>query len=362
VRGGPGRSEAQKRLTIAGRKPLPVLPVGRFSAIVKPEDCELVKNTLLVLACAATSSVLISAPPVMTNYTIQAMISGGVSVPVIIRAIKTATKVDLYMNDRECTRLKDAGASIAEVNRIVQAIHDREYNGVDLYPAEESLVSTAIAAPVAQPVAVAIRAPVAVTQPVAVPVVAAAVMPPAVPVAELAPVIAPPLAVVPVSAPGPSPSAVVRMTLEDSTPVKLRLSKSLSSADVSTDDTIDFEVLEEVKIGEQVVIPKGSVAWGTVTDAEKKRRMGRAGKLDVTLDSVRLSNGQKAALRGVKNLTGNSKTGSMVSAIVVTSLVLWPAAPLFLLIHGKDVTIPKGTAIPAYIDGNVTLDSAKFVN
>jgi len=328
----------------------------------------LVKNTLLVLACAATSSVLISAPPVMTNYTIQAMISGGVPVPVIVRAIKTATKVDLYMNDRECTRLKDAGASYAEVNRIVQAIHDREYNGVDLYPAEESLVSTAIAAPVAQPVAVAITVPVAVTQPVAVPrpvalpVAAAAVMPPGVPVAELAPVVVPPLAVAPVSAPGPFTPAVVRMTLEDSTPVKLRLSKSLSSADVSTDDTIDFEVLEEVKIGEQVVIPKGSVAWGTVTDAEKKRRMGRAGKLDVTIDSVRLSNGQKAALRGVKNLSGNSKTGSMVAAIVVTSLVLWPAAPLFLLIHGKDVTIPKGTAITAYIDGNVTLDSAKFAN
>ncbi len=46
--------------------------------------------------------------------------------------------------------------------------------------------------------------------------------------------------------------------------------------------------------------------------------------------------------------------------MVATSLIVWPAAPVFLLMHGKDVTIPKGTEVTAYISGDVKLDPAKF--
>jgi hypothetical protein len=46
----------------------------------------------------------------------------------------------------------------------------------------------------------------------------------------------------------------------------------------------------------------------------------------------------------------------MTAGIVVTSLVVWPAAPFFLLMHGKDFTIPKDTEITAYVNGDMTLD------
>ncbi len=148
--------------------------------------------------------------------------------------------------------------------------------------------------------------------------------------------------------------------LEDATPVKLRLQRTLSSADAQVDERIDFDVLEEVRVGDLVVIPKGSVGWGTVTDAQPKRRMGKGGKLDVNIDSVRLADGEKAALRGVKDVKGGGHAGAMTAGIVVTSLVVWPAAPFFLFMHGKDITIPRGTEITAYINGDMNLDPAKF--
>jgi hypothetical protein len=40
--------------------------------------------------------------------------------------------------------------------------------------------------------------------------------------------------------------------------------------------------------------------------------------------------------------------------------VFFPAAPLFLFMHGKDITIPKGTEITAYINGDTRLEEAKF--
>ena len=171
---------------------------------------------------------------------------------------------------------------------------------------------------------------------------------------------------------GPAPSGQSQSTnapangtskgfvLEDGTAVTLRLGRSLSSADAHAGDRVDFEVAVEISIDRIVVIPKDSPASGTVIEAHKKRRMGRAGKLDVTIDSVQLVDGEKVTLRAVKESQGGSHAGIMAGGMVATSLIVWPAAPVFLLMHGKDVTIPKDTEVTAYISGDVKLDAAKF--
>jgi hypothetical protein len=149
--------------------------------------------------------------------------------------------------------------------------------------------------------------------------------------------------------------------LEDGTPVKLRTNRTVSSADAHVNDTLDFEVLEEVKVHDVIVIPRGGIAWGTITEAQPKRRMGREGKLNINIDDVKLTSGEKIPLRAVKEARGGGHQGAMTGAIVATAIVFFPAAPLFLLMHGKDITIPKGTDITAYINGDVPLDAAKFV-
>ena len=148
--------------------------------------------------------------------------------------------------------------------------------------------------------------------------------------------------------------------LEDATPVRLRITRTISSSDAQVNDTVDFEVLEEVKVHDVIVIPRGGTAWGTVTEAQPKRRMGRAGKLNINIDNVRLTSGEKVALRAVKDVKGGGHQGAITGAIVATSIVFFPAAPLFLLVHGKDITIPKGTEIAAYTNGDIPLDAKKF--
>jgi hypothetical protein len=80
-----------------------------------------------------------------------------------------------------------------------------------------------------------------------------------------------------------------------------------------------------------------------------------------TADNVRLTSGEKVALRAVKDVKGGGHQGAITGAIVATSIVFFPAAPLFLLVHGKDITIPKGTEITAYINGDIPLEPKKFV-
>ena len=162
-------------------------------------------------------------------------------------------------------------------------------------------------------------------------------------------------------APDQTPVAACKQPcLEDGTPVKLRIAQTVSSADAHVNDRVEFEVLEEIRISGVLIVPKGGIALGTVTEAQPKRRMARGGKLEIVMDSVRLADGEKAALRATKGGNGGGHAGAMTEGIVATALVCFVCAPLFLLMHGKDITIPKDTEIPAFMDGNMPLDLAKF--
>jgi len=149
-------------------------------------------------------------------------------------------------------------------------------------------------------------------------------------------------------------------TLQDGTAIKLRLTENLTSATATAGQQVAFETVEETDVEGVMVIAKGAQALATVTSAEPRRSMGRAGKLDVNIDSVRLRDGEKAALSATQSAKGGGHTGAMAAGMVGTAIVFFPAAPLLLFVHGKDITIPKGTEITAFISGDVKLDMAKF--
>jgi hypothetical protein len=162
-------------------------------------------------------------------------------------------------------------------------------------------------------------------------------------------------------APAP-PKPMSTFGLPEDTPIRLRLNRTISSGTEKVDDKVDFTVVEEVKVGETVVVPQGATAIGTVTEAKPKGRMGKSGKLNVNIDYVQLPTGDKVALHSVKGGKGGSRTGAMTGAMVATGILFFPAAPLFLFMKGKNITIPKGTEITAYVAADTPLDQAKFVN
>lgn len=149
-------------------------------------------------------------------------------------------------------------------------------------------------------------------------------------------------------------------TLLDGTPVKLRLSQTISSADAKVNQEIPFEVVEDIAVDQTIVLPKGSTAIGTVTDVQTRKSMGRAGKLDIAISYARLKDQEKAALRATKDTKGGGHVGAMTGAMVATAIIFFPAAPLFLFIKGKDITIPQGTEITAFVEGDMHLDMSKF--
>lgn len=69
----------------------------------------------------------------------------------------------------------------------------------------------------------------------------------------------------------------------------LRISQTVSSADAHVNDRVQFEVTEEARIADALIVPKAAIAWGTVTEARHKRRLGRGGKVEIVMNSVRLA-------------------------------------------------------------------------
>lgn len=138
-----------------------------------------------------------------------------------------------------------------------------------------------------------------------------------------------------------SAQALPVMKVPDGTALRLALTQELSSATNAVDDPVHFDVT----VPGGIAFVRGSTAVGHVVEVEPRRRMGRAGKLNFTVDHVKAPDGSNLRLRASSTRKGEDKTGTVIIGSVVLS-------PLFLIMRGKDITIPKGTEITAYIDGD----------
>jgi hypothetical protein len=138
--------------------------------------------------------------------------------------------------------------------------------------------------------------------------------------------------------------------LVEGTVVKLRTTSPLSSSDARVGESVEFEVSEEVRVGNIIVIPKTGAAYATVTAAQSKRSSAKTGKLEVRIDYVRLANGDKAALRPFVSAATSSSMSDASSKVVLNPLST----------AGKDVTIARGTEISACIDTSIPIDPRKF--
>jgi hypothetical protein len=135
------------------------------------------------------------------------------------------------------------------------------------------------------------------------------------------------------------------LKVPDGTTLRLSLMDTLNSDTNQVDDPVHLEVTEDVKLGDVVAIPRGPTATGHVVEVEPRRRLGRSGKLNFMVDYVKAPDGTNLRLRASSTRKGEDKTGTVIVGTVLLS-------PLFLIMRGKDINIPKGTQFNAYVDGD----------
>ena len=132
-------------------------------------------------------------------------------------------------------------------------------------------------------------------------------------------------------------------TLDDGTPVTLRISQTVSSADAHVNDRVEFEVIDEVRVADTLIIPKGGIAWGTVTEAQHKRRLGRGGKLEIVMNSVKLADEETAPLRATKEAQEGWSPGQCeLPELLRRDLYSGPWRQLFCLSMARTLRLQRG--------------------
>lgn len=153
------------------------------------------------------------------------------------------------------------------------------------------------------------------------------------------------------------PAVPVALALHDGTPIRLRLTRDLAFANSKPGELVDFEILDDLRIDGVLVMAQGARATAVITQAEPKTHRVKGGKLGVSLDSLPLLDGGKVAIRAAKERQPADSTGAALPA----AAMLKPAPPSLLFAFGKDETFPEGTAVASYVDGEFSLNPARFL-
>src|SRR4029077_15420315 len=135
------------------------------------------------------------------------------------------------------------------------------------------------------------------------------------------------------SSPSPAPapsnstrsSACCAMGLPVGTELDVRLQQSLSSGTAVVEDRFEATTLVDLKEGDRVIVPAGSMMRGVVSSVTKTPRTERKGSLTLAFDQVRI-NGRDYPIRatvtqaieseGIKGEAGKIGAGAGVGMII----------------------------------------------
>ena len=139
--------------------------------------------------------------------------------------------------------------------------------------------------------------------------------------------------------------------IPDGTELSAVTTEMISSKTATESDPVVFKVDEDLKINDIVVIAKGTMVKGYVSNAEKNGHFGKAGKLGLRIESTQTVDKQTIKLRASKGREGEGKTGTTVALVVLFG-------PLGFLKHGKNAEIKEGTKIKVFTDETKTVHIA----
>lgn len=143
----------------------------------------------------------------------------------------------------------------------------------------------------------------------------------------------------------PAHAGALPFALPNGTPIRVKLSKTISSATAHVGDAVELEVVEDLIVDGVTVLPAGSKVSGMIAQAEPKKRFGHGGMLAFSITSITLADGEQVKVRCYQEASGSSNTSA--DAVVA-------------LHSGKDVTILQDVEFTALVDGEARLKREGF--
>ena len=130
--------------------------------------------------------------------------------------------------------------------------------------------------------------------------------------------------------------------------LKVELTKELSSKKSKVGDSVPLKLVENLIVNGVIVAPAGSDVKGVVTKARKAGGLGRGGKLEFTIVSVKAINGVEIPLQYSKYQHG-AGDGGAVAVVAFVSIV----GGIFM--KGKNVVFNEGLQFDAEVTADTDL-------
>jgi hypothetical protein len=124
------------------------------------------------------------------------------------------------------------------------------------------------------------------------------------------------------------------LTLAVGTPITLAVAQEANSSTHRAGDAVRFTVLNDVRIGDTVVIPRGTPAQGEITWRTGKGAFGKSGKLEFSLRFIDLG-GQHIPISGDFRQEGEGNT-------IATGIGIIAVGVFAGFITGKRARLPVG--------------------
>ncbi len=149
-------------------------------------------------------------------------------------------------------------------------------------------------------------------------------------------------------APAPEPLATDGV-LREGTLLRLVTSAAVNSKTAQIGDTLHLVLDQDVKVGEEIVVPRGTPVEATITQADPAGAGGMPGDLVFEIHSL-TAGGRTITLRGGATLEGPNHAGRAISVLMVP--VVGVAG---LAIHGGEAEIKPGMTVVASVAGDTAL-------
>jgi hypothetical protein len=139
----------------------------------------------------------------------------------------------------------------------------------------------------------------------------------------------------------PAIAADGTLTLSTGTPITLAVSEEVTSSNHHAGDTFPLTVLNDVRIGDTIVIPRGTPAQGLITWRTGKGAFGKSGKIEFSLTHIDL-NGQRLPVTGSFRQEGEGNT-------IATGVGIIAIGVFAGFITGKRARLPVGRELMAQL-------------
>lgn len=145
-----------------------------------------------------------------------------------------------------------------------------------------------------------------------------------------------------------------KVTLKKNFQLVLRSRQTVTSKQGKAGDPLEFEVIRAVMAGDLVLVPRGAIATGHVTNAARAGMMQKGGALQIDIESVTLVTGQSLPLHGIIDFEGGASTGPGSNGMMGFGGYLAST-----LQKGSETGIPKGARLPAWVREDLSVDLAE---